>query len=83
MLDLSSRKFVPPSAIRRVRVHAITVLDLGSAWAGGDEYEADLAAYVTTKAIVSFPTDRPIPKALVKKLVKTSVKAMKRKREPS
>ena len=37
----------------------------------------ELKKYVQTKAIVSFPTDKPIPKALVKKLVKASLTAMK------
>jgi uncharacterized protein YdhG (YjbR/CyaY superfamily) len=35
--------------------------------------------YVTTKAIISFPADKAIPKALVQKLVKASIKAMKQK----
>lgn len=33
--------------------------------------------YATTKAIISFPADGAIPKALVKKLVKASIKIMK------
>lgn len=39
----------------------------------------DVEGYVTTKAIVSFPIDRAIPKALVKKLVKASIEVMKQK----
>lgn len=37
----------------------------------------DLAACATTKALVIFPADREIPVALVKKLVRASVKVMK------
>jgi uncharacterized protein YdhG (YjbR/CyaY superfamily) len=43
------------------------------------EYKKELAGYATTKAIVSFPMDKPVPTALVKKLVKASLKAMKDK----
>lgn len=43
------------------------------------EHKKELAGYAATKAIVSFPMDRPIPMTLVKKLVKASVKAMKDK----
>lgn len=43
----------------------------------------DLGDYATTKAIVSFPVDGKIPKALVKKLVKASIKEMKQKQEPT
>ena len=35
--------------------------------------------YTTTKAIVSFPVNTEVPLALVKKLVKASLKAMKDK----
>jgi len=42
-----------------------------------EDNKKDLADYATTKAIISFPADRAIPKALVKKLVKASVKIMK------
>ena len=35
--------------------------------------------YATTKAIISFPANKAIPKALVQKLVKASIKAMKQK----
>lgn len=37
----------------------------------------DLADYATTKALVIFPADEEIPVALVKKLVRASVKLMK------
>ena len=36
----------------------------------------ELAAYATTKAIVSFPAAQPLPLKLVKKLVTASLKAM-------
>jgi len=42
-----------------------------------DDYKKALNDYPTTKAIVSFPLDEPIPTALVKKLVKASIKVMK------
>lgn len=44
-----------------------------------EDHANELAAYPTTKAIVSFPLGKPIPTALVKKLVKASVKVMKDK----
>jgi uncharacterized protein YdhG (YjbR/CyaY superfamily) len=39
----------------------------------------ELVGYTTTKAIISFPVDKEVPIALVKKLVKASLKAMKDK----
>jgi uncharacterized protein YdhG (YjbR/CyaY superfamily) len=39
-------------------------------------HEKELEKYARTKAIVSFPAEGPIPKVLVKKLVKSSLKAM-------
>jgi uncharacterized protein YdhG (YjbR/CyaY superfamily) len=45
------------------------------------EHSGELAAYPATKAIVSFPMDKPIPVTLVKKLVKASAKVMKDKSE--
>lgn len=45
------------------------------------KHRKDLAGYATTKAIVSFPSKRPVPMTLVKKLVKASLKAMKDKSE--
>lgn len=42
-------------------------------------HKNELAGYATTKAIVSFPADRPISMTLVKKLVKASLKVMKDK----
>jgi uncharacterized protein YdhG (YjbR/CyaY superfamily) len=44
------------------------------------EHKKDLAGYTTTKAIVSFPVNKKIPMALVKKLVKASLKVMKQKK---
>ena len=40
-------------------------------------YKNELARYATTRAIVSFPIDRTIPKSLIKKIVKASLKDMK------
>ena len=48
-----------------------------------DDYKQALGDYPTTKAMVSFPADQPTPKALVKKLVKASIKVMKQaKKKP-
>ena len=41
------------------------------------DHKKELVGYSTTRAIVSFPADKKLPKALVKKLVKESLKAMK------
>jgi uncharacterized protein YdhG (YjbR/CyaY superfamily) len=41
------------------------------------EHGKELAGYATTKAIIRFATDKPIPMTLVKKLVRASLKAMK------
>lgn len=41
-------------------------------------HKKELKKYLQTKAIVSFPASEPIPKALVKKLVRSSLKDMKR-----
>ena len=46
-----------------------------------EDNKKDLGDYASTKAIISFPADRAIPKTLVKKLVKASIKAMKQKKE--
>jgi uncharacterized protein YdhG (YjbR/CyaY superfamily) len=43
------------------------------------EHKKELEDYATTKGIVSFPVDKKIPLALVKKLVKASLKVMKDK----
>jgi len=43
------------------------------------KHRKELAGYPTTKAVVSFPMDKPIPVTLVKKLVKGSIKVMKDK----
>jgi uncharacterized protein YdhG (YjbR/CyaY superfamily) len=42
-----------------------------------------LGDYATTKAIISFQANKAIPKALVRKLVKASIKAMKQKQKPA
>src|SRR5271157_6035110 len=42
-----------------------------------------LGDYSTTKAVISFPANKAIPKALVQKLVKASIKAMKGKSKPA
>ncbi len=42
-----------------------------------EEHKEEISAYKTTKAIISFPADEPMPKSLVKKLVKASIKTMK------
>jgi len=42
-----------------------------------EDHEKDLGNYATTRAIVSFPVDRTVPKTLVTKLVKASIKVMK------
>jgi uncharacterized protein YdhG (YjbR/CyaY superfamily) len=47
------------------------------------KHRRELAGYPSTKAIVSFPMGKPIPVALVKKLVKASLKAMKDKSKKS
>jgi uncharacterized protein YdhG (YjbR/CyaY superfamily) len=44
------------------------------------EHSAELADYLTTKAIVSFPMGKRIPVTLVKKLVKASLKTMRDKK---
>jgi len=46
-----------------------------------EDNRKDLGDYASTKAIVSFPMDEAIPKTLVKKLVKASIKAMKQKKD--
>lgn len=40
------------------------------------KHKNELEKYTKTKAIISFPAEGRIPKALVKKLVKSSLKAM-------
>ncbi len=42
-----------------------------------EEHKRELAGYATTKAIVSFPAEKELPIALVKRLVKASLNAMK------
>lgn len=45
-----------------------------------EDHKDELVDYTTTKAIVSFSIDKKLPKTLVKKLVKASLKAMKVKK---
>ena len=42
-----------------------------------DDHAKELAAYPRTKAILSFPVDKPIPRPLVKKLVLASLGVMR------
>ena len=42
-----------------------------------EQYRKALAGYRTSRGIVNFPADDAVPVALVKKLVKASVRAMK------
>jgi uncharacterized protein YdhG (YjbR/CyaY superfamily) len=42
-------------------------------------HKEEVSGFLTTKAIVSFPADKPMSMGLVKKLVKASVKVMKDK----
>ena len=42
-----------------------------------EDHKKELEGYPTTKAMVSFHSEKSIPKALVKKLVKASLKSMK------
>ncbi|HKJ61306.1 MAG TPA: DUF1801 domain-containing protein [Hyphomicrobiales bacterium] len=42
-----------------------------------EENKGDLGDYKTTRAIISFPANSALPKTLVKKLVKASIKIMK------
>jgi uncharacterized protein YdhG (YjbR/CyaY superfamily) len=44
-----------------------------------EAHRKELAGFATTKAIVNFPMGKPVPPALVKKLAKASLKAMKEK----
>lgn len=46
-----------------------------------EDNRQDLGDYPRTKAIVSFPANGAIPKVLVKKLVKASIKVMKQKKQ--
>jgi uncharacterized protein YdhG (YjbR/CyaY superfamily) len=44
-----------------------------------DDHKKALSGYKTSKAIVSFPMDEDIPIALVRKLVRASLKVMRGK----
>lgn len=43
-----------------------------------NEHKRELAKFVKTKAVVHFPVDRPISKTLVMKLVRASIRDMKK-----
>ncbi len=43
------------------------------------DHKKELKGYLTTKAVVSFSAGKTIPKALVKKLVRASLKSMREK----
>lgn len=43
-----------------------------------ENHQEELARYETTKAVVKFPLDEKIPVSLVKKLVRASLKVMKK-----
>ncbi|HEY6489895.1 MAG: DUF1801 domain-containing protein [Terracidiphilus sp.] len=45
-----------------------------------EKHRKELAVYLTTKAIISFPMEARIPVTLVKKLVKASLKTMRDKK---
>ncbi len=45
------------------------------------DHKKELGDYASTPAIVSFPADRAIPKTLVRKLVKASIREMKQKKD--
>ena len=44
-----------------------------------EPFEKELAEYVTGKGSIQFPYDRPLPKALVKKIARFRVKGVKEK----
>lgn len=45
------------------------------------DHKSELGDYATTTAVLSFPADKAIPQALVKKLVKSSIKVMKQRKK--
>jgi uncharacterized protein YdhG (YjbR/CyaY superfamily) len=47
------------------------------------DYRRDVAAYPTTKAVVSFPMGKRVPVGLVKKLTKASLAVMRNKAKPA
>jgi uncharacterized protein YdhG (YjbR/CyaY superfamily) len=46
---------------------------------GSERFNRELAAYKTSKATVKFPLDKPVPYALVTRIVKLRVKANREK----
>lgn len=45
-----------------------------------EEFKDELKGYTLSKGTIQFPTDKPLPAALVKKLVKARVKQMESKK---
>jgi uncharacterized protein YdhG (YjbR/CyaY superfamily) len=43
------------------------------------DHKKQIEGYPTTRAVFSVPVEKPIPKELIKKLVKASLKSMKEK----
>jgi uncharacterized protein YdhG (YjbR/CyaY superfamily) len=41
------------------------------------QYKEETADYLTTAAVISFPSEGPLPQGLVKKLVRASLRDMK------
>ena len=46
-------------------------------------YSSDIKKYITTKAVICFTYEKPIPKTLVRKLVKASLSDMTSAKKPS
>lgn len=44
-------------------------------------FKDELKDYSTSKGTIQFPTDKPLPKALIKRIVKARVAAMQRKNQ--